>query len=107
MNRENVIYEEASLRTEDYPSERKTKKTKKVGRPEACHSLWDILHKSWHAPLTNIGRKGDFVHSGVQVDHVGWRTLAMQVSCEPLQKWGKKIGGKRRQGCQANVHSFT
>jgi hypothetical protein len=37
--------------------------------------------------LTNIGWKGDFMYSWVQVDHIRWKALVMQVSREPLQKY--------------------
>lgn len=54
--------------------------------------LSEALHTVWYNLLTNIGRKGDFMHSWVQIDHIRWRALAMQVSREPLQRYGESDG---------------
>jgi hypothetical protein len=48
--------------------------------------------------LPNIGRKGDFMYSCVWADYVRWRALAMQVSREPLWKYGERVGGRCTRG---------
>lgn len=70
-------------------------KALKTGGLEAFHFLRDFAQFCYNL-LTNIGRKGYFMYSWVQINHIRWRALAMQMSSKPLQSYEKRKGVTQR-----------
>lgn len=77
----------------------------KTDRLEAFHS--EALVTERYSLLTNIGRKGNFMHSWVQVDHIRWRALAVQVSCEPLRRHRVQDGVRREDMIRGHRTFFS